>query len=188
MWGKWIDPSNIKDFGAPLRSKRCLYMMIACRSGGWPYFWRFSVFFVSFIRVRASSLTTSPDIASVDRRERPQRATSLRAPAEPDRLGPLTGGPLGAFTRGRISTLISIFVRGSDPRRRAGALVLLLLLLAIGASGCGSSTTDVQGSAKEKKEEDRYRYEGTGKAKQKVLIRHREERFKELIKAEKNPG
>jgi hypothetical protein len=61
-------------------------------------------------------------------------------------------------------------------------------MLAIGMSGCGSSTTGVQGTSKEQKEEDRYRYEGKGKAKQKVLIRRKEERFKSLSEASKNPG
>ena len=82
--------------------------------------------------------------------------------------------------------MISNFVRGSDPRFRAGAL--FVLLLAIGASGCGSSMTDVQGSAKEKKEEDRFRYEGEGKKKQKVLIRNKEERLKGLSEQPKDPG
>jgi len=76
--------------------------------------------------------------------------------------------------------------RNLRTRRRWSALFAIACCFSLILAGCGSS--DVQGTAKEKKEEDRYRYEGTGKAKQKVLIRPREERFKELIKAEKNPG
>ena len=74
--------------------------------------------------------------------------------------------------------MISIFAKGRDPFLQARALLLLLLVL--GASGCGSSPTDMQGSAKSKNEEDRYRVESTAKGKQKVLIRNKEERFKDL--------
>jgi hypothetical protein len=71
-------------------------------------------------------------------------------------------------------------------RRRWSAVFAIAWCSSLILAGCGSS--DVQGTAKEKKEEDRYRYEGTGKAKQKVLIRRKEERVKELMKAQKDPG
>jgi hypothetical protein len=78
-------------------------------------------------------------------------------------------------------------IRNFRTRQRWPALFAIAGCFSLILAGCGSS--DVQGTAKEKKEEDRYRYEGTGKAKQKVLIRPREERFKELMKAAKNnPG
>jgi hypothetical protein len=77
-------------------------------------------------------------------------------------------------------------IRNFRTQRRWSALFALAWCFSLILAGCGSS--DVQSTAKEKKEEDRYRYEGTGNAKQKVLIRPREDRFKELMKAEKNPG
>jgi hypothetical protein len=63
--------------------------------------------------------------------------------------------------------------------------VVVPLMLAALSSGCGSGQ-NLTGTSKELKEEERYRYEGTGKAKQKVLIRRKEERVKELRDAAKN--
>jgi len=74
-------------------------------------------------------------------------------------------------------------------RQRWVALFAVVWCCAVIVPGCGSSTGDVQGTSKEKSEEERFRYEGTGKAKQKVLIRRRDERQKELLDAaKKNPG
>ena len=86
--------------------------------------------------------------------------------------------------------MISAFIERFPARLGAGAPVLLALML-FGA-GCGSSGTDLSsgqmGTAKARTEEERYKYEGTGTAKQKTLIRRRDERFKELIEADKKKG
>ena len=74
--------------------------------------------------------------------------------------------------------------RGFGLWRRA--IVLVPLTLAALSFGCGSSSQDIPGTAKEKKEEERYRYEGTGAAKQKVLIRRKDERQKELSEKAKH--
>lgn len=81
--------------------------------------------------------------------------------------------------------MISSSLGGFRPWRRAGAFVPIIL--AALSFGCGSDSEQV-GTAKEVKEEERYRYEGTGKAKQKVLIRRKEERFKELREKAKESG
>ena len=74
-------------------------------------------------------------------------------------------------------------------RQRWVALFAVVWCRTIILPGCGSSTGDVQGTAKAKSEEERWREEGTGKNKQKVLIRRRDERQKELLEAaKKNPG
>ena len=74
--------------------------------------------------------------------------------------------------------MISSSIRDFRLWRHAGLLAPIMLLAL--SCGCGPSGQDMPGTTKELKEEDRYRYEGTGKAKQKVLIRRKEERIKEL--------
>jgi ABC-type uncharacterized transport system auxiliary subunit len=74
--------------------------------------------------------------------------------------------------------VISSSTNGFRPVRRAGVLVPLMLAALM--FGCGSSGQNTTGTSKELKEEERYRYEGAGQAKQKVLIRRKEERIKEL--------
>jgi hypothetical protein len=81
--------------------------------------------------------------------------------------------------------VISSSIVGFRPWRRAGAFVPIML--AALSFGCGSGQDRV-GTAKEVKEEERYRYEGKGKAKQKVLIRRKEERLKELREKAKESG
>jgi hypothetical protein len=73
--------------------------------------------------------------------------------------------------------VISSSTRGFRLWRRTGLIVLLIV--AALSCGCGSSQ-DMTGTSKELKEEERYRYEGKGRAKEKVLIRRKEERIKEL--------
>ncbi len=74
--------------------------------------------------------------------------------------------------------MISSSTRDFRPWRHAGLLAPLMLLAL--SCGCGPSGQDKTGTTKEVEEDKRYRIEGTGKSAQKVLIRRKEERIKEL--------
>ena len=89
---------------------------------------------------------------------------------------PLTSG---------VSTVISSSARGFEAVA-ACHCPEFLSRLPLSHSAADRTSQDIPGTAKEKKEEERYRYEGTGAAKQKVLIRRKDERQKELSEKAKH--